>query len=218
MTYLDVWRRGTFPEKQQVSECATDCKHGPRTTERSTSDSLGDISWTQKATLQLYRKNVPLLHTSRYVTARDSVLPGLPHVSTASDKCWGEKAWVWGYTLPTSPVTQYINYTTMHNTVKLCILDSLHLACTQLYLSKLYTCNSPVAQWGKQRVLGCRYCPQIFWRCACLSRLAPNHTPTTEIHHALTIPVTLIEIGEHNGNYLEITREYYRLQEITRNY
>jgi len=29
MTYLDVWRSGTFLEKQQVSECATDCKHGP---------------------------------------------------------------------------------------------------------------------------------------------------------------------------------------------
>jgi len=28
MTYLDVWRSGTFPEKQ-VSECAIDCKHGP---------------------------------------------------------------------------------------------------------------------------------------------------------------------------------------------
>jgi len=29
MTYLDVWRSGTFPEKQQVSECTTDYKHGP---------------------------------------------------------------------------------------------------------------------------------------------------------------------------------------------
>jgi len=29
MTYLDVWKSGTFPEKQQASECATDCKHGP---------------------------------------------------------------------------------------------------------------------------------------------------------------------------------------------
>jgi len=28
MTYLDVWRSGTFPEKQQVSECTNDCKHG----------------------------------------------------------------------------------------------------------------------------------------------------------------------------------------------
>jgi len=29
MTYLDVWKSGTFPEKQQVSECATDHKHRP---------------------------------------------------------------------------------------------------------------------------------------------------------------------------------------------
>jgi len=40
--------------------------------------------------------NVPLLHTSRYAIPRDSVLPGLPRVSTASDKRWGEKAWVRG--------------------------------------------------------------------------------------------------------------------------
>jgi len=51
-----------------------------RMTERSTSDSpsLGNVSWIQKAALQLYRRNVPLLHTSRYVIPRDSVLPGLP--------------------------------------------------------------------------------------------------------------------------------------------
>jgi len=47
-------------------------------TECSTSDSLGDVSWIQKVTLQLYRRNVPLLHTSRYVIPRDLVLPGLP--------------------------------------------------------------------------------------------------------------------------------------------
>jgi len=29
-----------------------------KTTERSTSDSLDDISWIQKATLQLYRRNL----------------------------------------------------------------------------------------------------------------------------------------------------------------
>ena len=34
-------------------------------TERSTSDSLGNVSWIQKAALQLYRRNVPLLHTAR---------------------------------------------------------------------------------------------------------------------------------------------------------
>jgi len=32
----------------------------------------GNISLVQKATLPLYRRNVPLLHTSRYVTACDS--------------------------------------------------------------------------------------------------------------------------------------------------
>ena len=75
MTYLDVWRSGTFPKKkQQVTECATDHKHGCTTNERSTSDSLGDVSWIQKSALQLYRRNVPLLHTSRYVIAHDSAL------------------------------------------------------------------------------------------------------------------------------------------------
>jgi len=91
MTYLDVWRSGTFLEKQQVSECATDRKHDRATTECSISDSLSDVSWIQKAALQLYKRNVPLLHTSRYtyVIPRDSVLPGLPRISTASDKRWG---------------------------------------------------------------------------------------------------------------------------------
>jgi len=40
-----------------------------RTTEHSTSDNPGDISWVQKAAMQLYRTNVPLLHKS---IARDS--------------------------------------------------------------------------------------------------------------------------------------------------
>ena len=50
MTYLDVWRSGTYPEKSQASALPianTDC----RTTENSTSDSLGDVSWIQKADL-----------------------------------------------------------------------------------------------------------------------------------------------------------------------
>jgi len=29
MMFLDMWRSGTFPEKQQVSKCTTDRKHGP---------------------------------------------------------------------------------------------------------------------------------------------------------------------------------------------
>jgi len=35
-----------------------------RTTEHLTSDSLDNVSWIQKAALQLYRRNVPLLHMS----------------------------------------------------------------------------------------------------------------------------------------------------------
>ena len=98
MMYLDVWRSGTFPEEQQVSECAVPIANTDRRmTEHSTSDSLGDVSWIQKAALQLYRRNVPLLHTSRYVISRDSVLPGLPCVSNASDKHWAEKDWVRRY-------------------------------------------------------------------------------------------------------------------------
>jgi len=77
MMYLDVWRSGTFPEKQQGSALPI-ANMDHITNERSTSDSVSDVSWIQKATLQLYRRNVPLLHTSRYVIPRDSVLPGLP--------------------------------------------------------------------------------------------------------------------------------------------
>jgi len=40
----------------------TNTNHG--ITEYSTSGSLGDISWFQKAGLELCGRNVPLLHTS----------------------------------------------------------------------------------------------------------------------------------------------------------
>ena len=43
----------------------------------------------------------PHVHpTSRYVIACDQYYQAFPHVSIASDKCWGDKAWVWGYILP----------------------------------------------------------------------------------------------------------------------
>ena len=59
--------------------------------------SLGDVSWVRKAALQLYRGNVPLLHTSRYIINVTQFYQAFPCVSAASDKCWGEKAWVRGY-------------------------------------------------------------------------------------------------------------------------
>jgi len=82
MAYLDVLRSGTF--REQVSALLI-----TNTDQRSTSDSLADISWIQIASLQLYRRNMPLLHMSRYVTARDQFYQASPHVSTASDKHWG---------------------------------------------------------------------------------------------------------------------------------
>jgi len=34
---------------------------------------------------------------SRCVIAHDQFYQAFPYISTASDKCWGEKAWVHGY-------------------------------------------------------------------------------------------------------------------------
>ena len=53
-----------------------DCKM----TECLTSDSLGNVCWVQ---------NVPLLHTSKYVIARD--YQASPCINTASDKLWGTR-------------------------------------------------------------------------------------------------------------------------------
>jgi len=58
--------------------------------------SLGDVSWIQKATLQLYRKNVPLLHMSTLVQQVTNAGVGRPgyeatsmvgHFSMEIDQC-----------------------------------------------------------------------------------------------------------------------------------
>jgi len=90
--YLDMWRSGTFPEKQQTSVLLiTNTDH--RMTERSTSDSLGYVSWIQKAAVQKEyatpsHPGMPL-HVTQFYQA-------FPRISTACDKRWGEKAWVRG--------------------------------------------------------------------------------------------------------------------------
>jgi len=50
----------------------------------------------------LFSRNVPLLHTSRYVIPRLSFTRPSPVL--VSNKRWGEKAWVWGYGICTSLV------------------------------------------------------------------------------------------------------------------
>jgi len=98
MMYLDVWRSGTFSEKQQVSECTTELQ--TRTVER-----LSARHQTVLATFLGFRK---LLYSCTEGMCHSFIRPGmsyhvtqfyqaLPRVSTASDKRWGEKAWVRGY-------------------------------------------------------------------------------------------------------------------------
>jgi len=52
------------------------------------------VSWIQKPALQLYRKNVPLLHVKVCHSTWLSFTRPFPHVGIASVKCWDEKAWV----------------------------------------------------------------------------------------------------------------------------
>jgi len=93
MVYLDVQGSGTFLDKQQISMLPI-TKMGQRTTEHSTSDSLGNVSWIQKAALQLYRRNVPLLHThpgtSLHVTELYQAFP--PQVTNTEVRRPGYKA------------------------------------------------------------------------------------------------------------------------------
>ena len=49
--------------------------------------------------LQLFWECAPLPHIhplSRYITACDQFCQAFPRISSASDKCWAEKAWVQG--------------------------------------------------------------------------------------------------------------------------
>ena len=86
---VEEWH--TFLEKQQVSLCTTNCKHRPK---NDWHQSLGDVSLIQKTTLQLYRRNVPLLHMSSMLLHVTFTRPSPVLVLQLSDKCWDEKAWV----------------------------------------------------------------------------------------------------------------------------
>jgi len=61
--------------------------------------SLGSVSLAQKASSQLYRRNVPLCMSTQCpgmsLHMMSFTMPP-PHISTASDKHWGKKAWVRG--------------------------------------------------------------------------------------------------------------------------
>jgi len=78
MTYLDVWRSGTF--------LLYSCKAASESKKRHQDSLMSSAQSFYRPCLQsvvhsltcCFSGNVPLLHTSRYVIPRDSVLPGLP--------------------------------------------------------------------------------------------------------------------------------------------
>jgi len=76
---------GRFPEKQQVSECATDCK-------TQTVEQLSTRHQTVLATFLRFRK--PLYSCTRPGTSYHvtQFYQAFPRVSIASDERWGEKA------------------------------------------------------------------------------------------------------------------------------
>ena len=75
---------------QKTHKCATECSHSPLS---SWVVDIWQSWWVQKAAPQLYRRNVPLLHTS---TQRPGTSLHVSSVSAVSDKRWGEEAWVRG--------------------------------------------------------------------------------------------------------------------------
>ena len=105
----------------------------------------------QKTISQLYRRNVPLLHTSRYVTACDQFQQAFPRVSTASDKRWVEKAWIRGYRIAMLSVATFI-----------CCVGAIclqyshdgfrHIFIVLLEFKLQYSCN--YCQYFKRQTLG----------------------------------------------------------------
>lgn len=102
----DVQKSGAFPSKwvcahSQVSECVTDCNDWPWSNcEGLISGSLGDAFSGSESCPKGVQKECAspqYAHpTSRYIIVCVKSTRPYPHVNTAGNKYWGEKAWVWG--------------------------------------------------------------------------------------------------------------------------
>jgi len=98
-----TWMLGAHVEEWHIPRKTSECNilwiaiTDHTATERSTLGSLGNVSWVLHSCTEAmchsstHPPNVQVHHCTW------SALPGLASTSTASDKCWGEKAWVWGY-------------------------------------------------------------------------------------------------------------------------
>ena len=87
---------GGCAEEWYISSALPNATTDHTVTEGLTSGSLATISWIQKATSQLYRRNVPLLHmsTQHPGTSLHVFYQAFPHVTTATTNT---SAWVRGY-------------------------------------------------------------------------------------------------------------------------
>ena len=89
---LEEWH---IPRKPPVSWHSDDCNHWPCS---SRAVHIRQFWWVHKAAPQECATSPNIHPTSRHITASDEFFQALSYVnvSTASDKCGGEKAWVWG--------------------------------------------------------------------------------------------------------------------------
>ena len=99
MMYLDIgWMRGGVANSQKKTQSVLPTANTDyRMTECSISDNLSDVSWVHKAlAVQKDCTTPPHIYptsSTRYVIARDQFYQAFPHLSTTSNKRWGEKAW-----------------------------------------------------------------------------------------------------------------------------
>jgi len=97
LTYLDVWRDGTFV----LYSCKVDSliqETSPRLSDVERSVILQSMFVIGSALAYLlFSRNVPLLHTSRYVTARDSVYKALPVLVLQATNAGVRRPGIWQY-------------------------------------------------------------------------------------------------------------------------
>ena len=89
---------GVACSQKTVSKCATDCKH-----ELNIRQSWQCFLGPESCFTAVQKECATPPHvrpTSSYDTACDQTYQAFPRDSTASDKRWGEKAWVRGYVQP----------------------------------------------------------------------------------------------------------------------
>ena len=96
LTYLDVWRDGTF----LLYSCKVDFwiqETSTRLSDVERSVVLQSVLAISSAIACCFSRNMPLLHTSRYVIARDSVYKALPALVLQATNTGIRRPGIWQY-------------------------------------------------------------------------------------------------------------------------